>query len=221
VPFPNCIGNKRFWTRERVLEGLRLAATQIEEPLPCSDRLYARLKNGHLDWPNATRIYFYFNSIGRAWLAAGVPRTRVTLFNVPWLPEETGYLLDMAGILTLKAIAKHLCRSPGACKRQLHKYGITARANQGYLSAAEVSKLYGCSYHRVCQLLAAGTIKGRYDRRRNRWQIDPINITPAAEVLLMEPKKTHKSTPPDLGDYYQRHGLRRTMVDGRLVTVPC
>ncbi|MFX1537496.1 MAG: hypothetical protein ACFFDI_25085 [Promethearchaeota archaeon] len=40
MPFP-CIeycGNRRYWTRERVLEGLKAAAREINGNLPCLDR---------------------------------------------------------------------------------------------------------------------------------------------------------------------------------------
>jgi len=220
MPFPNYMGRERLWTREKVLEGLRLAAELLRGQLPCSDRDYNLVKKGHMDWPTSRRVLEYFGSMARGWLAAGAPRKRVTLGNIDWEPSETGYLLEMAGGFTLETIARHLRRSYGGCRRRLYKLGLTARANQGYCSAAEISKLYECPYHRVCRLLAAGTIRGWYDHKRNRWQVDLIHITAAEEALLRAPKGTHKRTPTDLGDYYQRYGLKRTIVDGQLVTVP-
>ncbi|GAI95207.1 unnamed protein product, partial [marine sediment metagenome] len=110
-------------------------------------------------------------------------------------------------------------RSYGSCKKHLHILGATARDNQSYYSAAELSKLYVCPYHRVRNLLATGVIKSKYDRKRNRWQVDLIHITATEEALLRAPRGTHKSTPPDLGDYYQRYGLKRSLVNGQIVRV--
>lgn len=220
MPFPNYIGRKRLWTREKVLEGLRVAARQIKEPLPCCDRTYNLVKKGHLDWPTSRRVLEYFGSMARGWLAAGAARKRVTLSNIDWEKEEIGYLLDKAGTKKLTDIATRLRRSYGACRRELHKFGVTARTNQGFCSAAEISKLYDCPYHRVRQLLWAGAIRGRYDHKRNQWQVDLADITGSEELLLRAPKRTHKSMPTDLGDYYQRYGLKRSLVDGRVVAVP-
>jgi len=41
----------------------------------------------------------------------------------------------------------------------------------------------------------------------------------AAELLLRAPKRTHKSWPTDLGDYYHRYGLRRSNIDGKVKVV--
>ncbi|MFH0809047.1 MAG: hypothetical protein V2A77_01035, partial [Pseudomonadota bacterium] len=71
----------------------------------------------------------------------------------------------------------------------------------------------------VREALAAGRIKGKFDKTRNRWQVDLADLTPAAQQILTAPKDTWKTHPSDLGDYYRRHGLRRTMVNGRLETV--
>ena len=219
--FPNWIGKKRLWTRERVIAALTSAAVEIKGPLPCRDALYSRVKKGRLDWPPASRILEYFHSMARAWLAAGVSTSRVSLKNIDWTLEEDEYLLDNAGLLTLKHIAKRLGRSYPAVRARLNKhYHIASRHNQGYFSAAELSKEFGCPYHRVLATLLSGCIPGQYDELRNRWQIDLAKLTPEAEAILRAPKlKSHKNCISDLGDYYQRHGLRRTIVDGRVMVV--
>lgn len=220
MPFPNWIGKKRFWTRERVLLALVKAAEEIKGILPCSDNVWNQVKKDRLDWPTATRIYFYFHGIARGWLAAGVPMRRVTLKNVDWTPAEDEYLLEKAGILTLKVIASRLGRSYPAVRARLNKnHGIASRHNQGYLSAAELAKKFTCSVHRIRQALAEGKIKGQYDQLRHRWNIDPLELTPEAKEILTRPKRTHKSFPTDVGDYYSRYGLKRTIIDNRPVVV--
>jgi hypothetical protein len=220
MPFPNWIGKKRLWTREKVLAALSAAAREIKGPLPCSDQAWNDLKRGRLDWPPAVRILGYFHGMARGWQAAGVPIKRISMKNLIWLPEEDAYLLDKAGMLTLKRIAAKLGRSYSAVRTRLNKnYGIASRHNQGYVSAAELSKEYNCPCHRIRLALTEGKIKGHYDQLRNRWQIDLNDLTPEAKEILTRPKRTHKTCPTDLGDYYSRHGLKRTIIDDRLVVV--
>ncbi len=146
MPFPNCIGNKRLWTRETVLGGLALAAAEIKGPLPCCDRPYNVLKKGHLTWPTSHRIYKFFGSMAAGWLAAGAPKERVSFSNLLWQESEEEYLLEHAGDDTLASIGRYLRRTYGAVKTRLREKGTTARGNQGLFSAGELAQEYNCSY---------------------------------------------------------------------------
>jgi hypothetical protein len=221
MPFANWKGGHNlFWTRERVISGLAIAATSFNGTLPCSDKEYNKFKKGHMDWPTSTRVYFYFRSMSRGWLAAGVDKNRVTLKNIRWLSEEETYLKEHAGEKTLKRIASDLCRSYDSVKRRLYDIGIIARDNPGYLSAAQVAQYYNCPYQRVRDALLTGVIPGKIDRVRNRWRVDLIELSPENKAMLLAPKKTHKSSRTDLGDYEKRHGLKRELANGRTVRVP-
>jgi hypothetical protein len=217
MPWDNWIGKERYWTRERVVEVLKMAAADIDGPLPCGDLLYLAMKE--LGWPPLTRIYEYFGSIARGWLNAGVDERRVALFNVPWIKTEESYLLEHAGKKSLEEIALYLRRSYGAVRRRLYKLKVKARDNQGLYSAAELAKEYNCPYHRVRDAIGSGRIPGEYDSIRHRWQVDIKKLTPAAEAILQKPKMTHKTSPPDVGDYMKRHGLYRKFIDGHTVVV--
>lgn len=213
MPFPNWIGKKRLWTRERVITALALAAAEIEGPLPCRDALYNRLKKGRLDWPTSHRVLEYFGSMARAWKAVGVPMRRVTMRNLDWLPEENAYLLDHAGEVELAVIAKRLGRTYPAVRKQLQSFRIRARDNEGYLSASQLAKELHCSCDRLRRFLNAEMVKGAVlDRVRNRWKIDPQSITPGVEAQLTAPRRTHKTWPLDVGDYYARYGIIRHAV---------
>jgi len=210
MPFPNYIGKKRFWTRERVETALTLVSREIKGTLPCCDAVYTRLKGGRLDWPTAHRVLEYFGSMARAWRAVGAPMSRVTMRNLVWLPEEKEYLLDHAGKVTLSAIAKRLGRSYPAVRKELQTFHIRARDNEGYLSAAQMAKELHCSYDRLRRFLRAGMFEGAtFDGVRNRWKIEPAFISPDLRSLLTEPRETHKTWPTDVGDYYARYGLSR------------
>lgn len=202
-----------------MLAGLAVAAKEIEGSLPCLDASYSQLKKGRLDWPTSKRVLEFFGAMSRGWLAAGVSMERVSLHNVPWTEKERVYLLSYAGTYTLKRIARRLGRSYGAVRGQLRKMKITSRHNQGFLSAAEIAKEFNSSYSRVCRILKAEGVKGKYDRKRNRWEVDPVAITPDVVILLRQPKKTHKSWPTDKGDYYTRYGLCRRVIDGQVMVV--
>lgn len=213
MAFPNWIGShRRLWTREYVIERLAMAAKELPGPLPCCDSTYNSLKKGRLDWPTSHRILEYFGSMAHAWLAAGVDKKRIRMDNLEWTEEEKAYLLGHAGSATLEVIAGHLRRSRGAVRRRLHEIGIRARDNQGFLSAAQLAKEYRCPYHRVRTALAAGQILGVYDPVRNRWNVAIDQLTPEAKRLLQQPKlRSYKTRQTDLGDYYKRYGIRRSV----------
>jgi hypothetical protein len=207
-------GKQVYWTRERVLEGLRLAAAELD-PLPTSSDVYNRLKKGRMDWPTAAKVIEHFGSMAHGWLAAGVSRRRVQLTNSRWTAEEDEYLLTVAGTVRLTDIARTLNRSYPAVRSRLGaKHGLRARQNQGYLTAAEMAKEYHCSYHRLLTLLAEGVVRGKYRQKLHRWEIDPADVSDEAIHLLREPRRTHKTMPLDVGDYYQRYGIRRTVRQG-------
>ncbi len=218
MPFP-CLhytGNRRFWTKARVAEALTRIAAEIEGPLPCNDRAYLALKKGRLDWPSVGRVLGYFGGLAPAWIAVGAGRDRLTLRFTPWIPEDVQYLLTYAGVKTLAQIAQEFGRTYSSVRGKLNKeIGVKARHNQGYLSAAELSKQYRSPYHRVRDLLAAGTIPGEFDETRNCWRVDLADLTPDMEALLKAPKtRSYRTTPPDLGDYYHRYGIHRTTASG-------
>ena len=220
MPFANFIGShQRLWTREKVIEGLRLFALYHPGQLPSSDHAYNRLKKDHLQYPPSHRILEYFGTLSRAWIAAGIDRTRVSLNYSGWNHEEILYLKENAGNMLIKDMAKVLRRSYGATRRKLYDLRITSRGNQGYFSAALLAKEFNCSYTRVCKLLKQGDIPGRLCLKRHRWLVDINDINPEIRAALRDVRKTHKNEPLDRGDYYERYGIRRTMINGRLTRI--
>lgn len=218
MPFPNNAGRERVWTRERVLAALAKAADEIKGPLPTSDKAWNLIKIGRYDWPPHSRIYELYHSFPKAWAAVGAAG-RVSLSFAKYTPEDDEYLLEHAGQQLLEQIARHLGRTYPSVRGRLRWLKICCRYNQGYLSAAELAKEYNCSCHRIRSALKAGKIKGRYDKKRNRWDIDLADLNPGALAVLTAPKRTHKSFETDLGNYYQRYGLRRQNINGKVMVV--
>jgi len=219
MAFPNFRGNRRVWTRDRVLAALIQAAAEIQGPLPTSDDIWNRLKKGRYDLPPASRIYEFFHSFPAAWCAVGMPKKQISKRFAKWTEAEDSYLLDFAGQHTLERIARHLGRTYPAVRARLRGYKIQSRHNQGFLSAAELAKEYNCSCHRIRVALKEGKIKGVFDKKRNRWAVDLADLTPEALIILTAPKHTHKNSETDLGNYYQRHGLKRQNINGKVMVI--
>ena len=210
MAFPNCIGNKKFWTRERVDAALKTAAEELKGMLPTSDAGWNEVKKGRYDWPPAVHIYqYYHHSIARAWLTVGASLESVSFSYSKWTKKEDEYLLNNAGGQTLNEIAKHLGRTYPSCRGRLRWFKVQSRHNLGFFSAAELAKEYQCPYHRIRDALASGVIKGCFDEKRNRWDIDLGELTPVAMAVLEHPKQTYLNHRTDLGDYYQRYGITR------------
>lgn len=136
------LGNVRWWTEERTLEGLQDFASKHKQ-LPTSDHEYSRLKKGHMEWPPAARVLEFHGSMPAAWAAVG---RRVSRSWVPWSQEDDDYLLGHAGEQTLKRIAKHLDRTWAACKRRLYDLGAgRARDVSGRAGADRFRGVAGCA----------------------------------------------------------------------------
>lgn len=205
---------ERYWTPERVRDGLRDFATRHKGQLPTSAHEYSRLKKGHLEWPTAAYVLEAHGSMADAWASIGAPKARYNRGWVPWTQEDDDYLLERAGSVTLKIIAKALGRSWPACKRRLYDLGAgRARDVSGYMSASQVAAEYKCPLQRVQDLIARGELPAHRVHGGHYWRIDPADLA-AVEPKLKAPKRTHRKAQLDVGDYRARKGLRRVMIDG-------
>lgn len=213
-------GRERFWTEERTVAGLRDFAARMPGPLPTSDHVYNDLKKGHLEWPTASRVLEYFGSMADAWAAAGVKKGRISRRWVTWTQEDDDLLLELAGEVTLKVIARRLGRSWAACKRRLYDLGAgRARDVSGHLSMMQVAKEYGCPLARVEKLVKDGTLPAKRVQGGHYWRILPEDCE-RLKAVLSAPKRTYKTVPADFGEYDRKYGLRRRRVDGRVQRVP-
>lgn len=217
---PTGKGEKRWWTRERVIAGLADFAAKNRGPLPGASGDYSALKAGHDEWPVAARVLEYFGTMADAWGAVPGTKGRYARGWVPWTEEDDDYLLSHAGDQTLKIIAKALGRTWSACKRRLYDLQAgRARDVSGYMSALQVAKEYGCPADRVSKLIASGELKAHKVQGGHYWRIDPADAEAIASKLRA-PRVTQKRRPLDTGDYRRRYGLRRTVgPDGKLVEV--
>jgi hypothetical protein len=81
----------------------------------------------------------------------------------PWLPEDVGTLLDLAGYEPVDKIAERLGRSKGAVRFRLGALGMSGRVTDGWSQRA-LQKLLRMSRTRVRQLIASGRLRVRDPR---------------------------------------------------------
>lgn len=208
-------GHGVIWTPERVEAALRAYVKRTTGMLPSGSDEYNAVKKGDPSLPVAVTVVERYVSMSRAWLAVGAPKARVRFLGDAWTDAELEYLLEHAGDQTLRQIEKRLHRSWSACKRKLYDLGIRARDAQGYMSAQQVAREYGCPVGRVLALIAKGELKAHHPAgKANIWAIDPSDAK-AIEAVLRTPKRTHRTENgyrTDFGDYRAHYGIRRTVL---------
>jgi hypothetical protein len=204
------MSRQTYWTKERVLEGVRLFVRATDGPLPKSDSTYRAARAGNTEYPSPYLLLKYWHSVGRAFLEAGADPRRVSLRNVKWTPEDDDVLLEMAGTISLRRLGRKLCRPQYGLRARLNEiHGLQARNAQGFLSASEVAREYQCPVTRVKRLIRSGQLPARFDSLHNQYLVDPADLA-KVKAVLVAPKVTHKSYAPDVGDYYHRYNIKRT-----------
>ncbi len=98
-------------------------------------------------------------------------------------------------------------RTAQALRRKLQREGERGwRSLDGTLSEADVAREYGCPVYRVRVMRLRGVLFAEW--RWGSWRFEPAACEQVAD-LLMQPKRTWKSSAPDTRNYEQRYGLRR------------
>lgn len=132
--------------------------------------------------------------------AIGLPGKR-------WTVAEDEALLASVGMGKERSVVI-LHRSLRACRERLRELGEGAMCEQdGMLSARQVAVLYGCPRSRVWRLIESGMLDA-HKGVGGRWRIDPMDAERMG-AELSAPKRTWVGTAPDVGDYWERYGLRR------------
>lgn len=125
-----------WWTRERVIEGLRrfyrdhgIAPTATEKYNELTKGT-GRNRNGVGNpYPSFYGVLKHFGTFREAWTAAGV---QVNRDFEEWTPEEEWFLREGAGILSRKELAAALNRTPNAVHRRLYDLGIHSYRARGW-----------------------------------------------------------------------------------------
>jgi hypothetical protein len=128
-----------WWTRERVIEGLKRfyqdfgyasTATQDYQERAQFSGVIRDGRSSNKGWeqkyPSSYAVLKHFSTLREAWAAAGIHTDR---HWEPWTAEEDWFILESCGILPRKEVAAYLDRSEPAVKRRIYDLGggTTAR----------------------------------------------------------------------------------------------
>lgn len=203
-------GRRTYWTPARVREAMIEIEAAGWGGFPRDPKAYDGIKKGRPTWPTSQAVRALGGGGRGAWKRALV-KAGIEIdgwSDSAWTKADEEYLLENAGLLTLKKIGFNLGRSWAACKRRLYDLGVRARDARGYYTASVLAQEHQIPLKRIYEGLRSGRLIGHRPQGRPYWQIDPESIEKNLDWLLA-PKKTHKSTPPETMDYYKKHGLKR------------
>ncbi len=152
------VSRRVWWTRERVLAGLRRFYREHHAaPTNCDE--WAALTMSHTlpprrPYPCHATIFRYFPTLRQAWAAAGIRTDRQ---HEDFTPEEHWYLREAAGLVSRKEMARDLRRTPQAVKTYLHQYGLHSYQMQGW-SLTHAAEQTGISVYWLRRFIAAGQL---------------------------------------------------------------
>src|SRR5581483_11234242 len=156
-PAPATTLDRTYWTRRRMLDGLRRVWLDFGQT-PTSSEAYNELtrftgatthRPGR--YPSWASVLRWYPSFREAWAAIGLQQDRGW---EAWSELEDWYIREGAGLLTRKELAADLRRSPDAVHRRLYDLGL------------HTWQRWGWSAHRIerCAGIPLSTLK-RYMRR--------------------------------------------------------
>jgi len=122
-----------FWTKERVLRGLRLFYKKYGLAPVNTHDYHSIVKDSGVgsqrDFPSFYGVLRYFGTFRQAWTAIGIEVDRGW---EPWSETEDWYLREATGILSRKQIAIDLRRTENAVHRRQYDTGLNARTRWGW-----------------------------------------------------------------------------------------
>lgn len=198
---------RRFWTRERVIEGLRRVRLDFQET-PTSSGAYHRLtrfSGSHGNsvvgrrYPSYNTVLQHFPTLRQAWEAAGYQQDR---WEEAWSELEDWYLREGAGLITRVDLATDLRRSPDAVHRRLYDQAIHSYQRWGW-TPNRVERATGVTAGTLRKYLDSGALP--YLRGCKVRFIDPADLLVVREI-------DWTALPPEL-----ERDVRRSLV-GRIVT---
>lgn len=160
--------SNRWWTRERVILGLKRFYDDFGF-CPTSSEKYAPHqqftgrdplgRRSHLGWhqryPSFATVLLHFKSFREAWRAAGFDVDRG--FE-EWSPAEDWFILESVGVLHRDEVAELIGRTGPAIKRRLYDLGDIRSYNRWGITLARAAELMDLSYSLVKKYLDYGII---------------------------------------------------------------
>ncbi|MBI3654112.1 MAG: hypothetical protein HY231_24030 [Acidobacteria bacterium] len=193
-----------YWTRERIIEGLRLFFLHHRHA-PCSTeawRLATLEDEGRKMWdrvyPSWSGILNVFPSFVEAWEAAGVFINRDWL---PWSELEDWYLKEACGVLPRHQIAHDLRRGVNAVKRRLYDLGLNTRKRWGW-TIHRIERVTGIPVHTIQSYMKRGELP--FFRGCHLIYTDPADLLVIKQIDWNNP-------PPELEREVRRSLMLRLM----------
>lgn len=202
---------KLWWTRERVLEGLRrfyrdfgFAPTATAEYQKRQQFTGASNTGVGNPYPSSYGVLKYFGTFREAWTAAGIRTDRAW---EAWTPEEDWFLTEGAGVFSRKELAEALDRSPNAVHRRLYDLGVHSYKARGW-TLHRVMRATQVPDHVVRKYADRGELP--YFRGSKCIYVDPADLLVVREIDWEHP-------PEELAEAVRRSLMARlvTILSGR------
>jgi HNH endonuclease len=177
---------RTWWTRERVLAGLRRfyeATGQAPLASPAYRRLVrSRARSSRRLYPSAYAILRHFPTLRAAWEMAGVQLGHRRY--APWNPTEEWYVREALGLLPTTTIAADLARGEAAVRARARKLGRRVTDAWGW-PLLRVVRAMGLTEHALRAYVTRGelpVLKGA-----KQVYLDPADLVVVTEIDWAHP----------------------------------
>jgi hypothetical protein len=174
------LNRRRWWTRARVIEGLRRWYRDYGTAPLSTEAWHALNKNSGMGpqrrYPSFFAILSHFASFREAWTTVGV---EVNRGHEEWTALEDWYLLEAIGILSRVEIARDLNRTADAVHRRIYDLGQNSHTRLGW-SIHRLSGATGVPEHTFRSYMAWGDLPFFRGTKIN--YVDPGDLTMVTEI---------------------------------------
>ena len=176
---------RTWWTRERVIAGLRrfhqdrgLAPTSTEEWHQITGKHGSRHggPGTRRPYPSLYAVLRHFDTFRQAWAAAGIDVGRV---QESWSELEDWYLREGVGLISRVELARDLRRTPDAVHRRLYDLGLHSYQRWGW-TLHHVERVAQVPRHRLQTYLERGDLP--YFRGSKCVYVDPGDLVVVREI---------------------------------------
>lgn len=197
---------RTWWTRERVLEGLRRFHADTGLAPTATHEWHEATKGQPRDptrrrYPSFYGVLRWYETFRQAWAAAGIHTNRDW---EEWTPIEDWYLREGAGLLSRKELAADLNRTPDAVHRRLYDLGLHSYQVRWGWTLHHLERVAGVPRHLMDKYLERGEVA--FLRGSKCIYVDPADLLVIDEIDWAAP-------PIEL-----ERDVRRALV-GRLVNI--
>ena len=176
---------RTWWTRERVIVGLR-RFYQDYAVAPTSTEEWRRLTTRHGNrgggagtrrpYPSFYAILRHFETFRQAWAAVGIEVGRL---QESWSEIEDWYLREGVGLISRAELARDLRRTPDAVHRRLYDLGLHSYRRWGW-TLHHVERIAQVPRHRLQTYIERGDLP--YYRGSKCVYVDPADLIVVREI---------------------------------------